>query len=63
MGRSLAAVAHDMKTPLFAISGFAERLQKKFKQGDPYREKLDIVIRETERLKKMMNICSFLQVH
>ena len=54
MGKSLAAVAHDMKTPLVVIGGFARRLQKKFKNDDPDREKSDIIIRETERLEKMM---------
>lgn len=55
MGKSLAAVAHDMKTPLVVIGGFARQLQKKFKNDDPDREKSDIIIRETERLGKMMH--------
>jgi len=55
IGESLAAVAHDMKTPLVIIGGFARRLQKKFKNDDPDREKSDIIIRETERLEKMMH--------
>ena len=54
MARSLAAVAHDMKTPLIAIGGLAQRLQKKFNNDDPDRKKLDMIIRETERLEKMM---------
>ena len=54
-GKSLAAVAHDMKTPLVVIGGFARQLQKKFKNDDPDREKSDIIIRETERLEKMMH--------
>jgi len=55
IGESLAAVAHDMKTPLVIIGGFARRLQKKFKNDDPDREKSDIIIRETKRLEKMMH--------
>lgn len=55
MGKSLAAVAHDIKTPLVAIGGLARRLQKKFKNNDPDLEKSDIIIRETERLEKMMH--------
>ncbi|MBN1226421.1 MAG: hypothetical protein JXA79_05480 [Deltaproteobacteria bacterium] len=55
IGESLAAVAHDMKTPLVIIGGFARQLQKKFKNDDPDREKSDIIIRETERLEKMMH--------
>ncbi len=55
MGKSLAAVAHDMKTPLVTIGGFARRLQKKCKKDDPSHVKADIIIRETERLEKMMH--------
>lgn len=55
IGKSLAAVAHDMKTPLVAIGGLARRLQEKFKNDDPDREKSDIIIRETARLEKMMH--------
>ncbi|MBU1420845.1 MAG: hypothetical protein KKI15_20400 [Proteobacteria bacterium] len=55
MGKSLAGVAHDMKTPLVAIGGLARLLQKKFKNDDPDREKSDIIIRQTERLEKMMH--------
>jgi signal transduction histidine kinase len=55
IGKSLAALAHDMKTPLVVIRGFTLQLQKKFKHDDPDREKSDIIIRETERLEKMMH--------
>jgi signal transduction histidine kinase len=55
MGKSLAAVAHDMKTPLVVIGGFARRLQKKFDNDDPDREISDIIIQQTERLEKMMH--------
>ncbi len=53
MGKSLAAVAHDMKTPLVTIGGLARRLQKKFTNDDPDREKSDIIIRQTERLENL----------
>lgn len=55
MGRSLAAVAHDMKTPVVVIGGLARRLQKRFAEGDRDREKSTLIIRETERLEKMMH--------
>lgn len=55
MGKSLAAVAHDIKTPLVVIGGFARRLQKKFAKDDPNHEKLNIIIQETEHLEKMMH--------
>ncbi|HED00216.1 MAG TPA: hypothetical protein ENN18_07525 [Proteobacteria bacterium] len=54
MGKALSAVAHEMKTPLTAIGGFTRLVQKKLKEDDPNREKLDIVIRETQRLENMV---------
>lgn len=55
IGKSLAAVAHDMKTPLVVIGGFTRQLKKKFNNDDPDREKSDIIIREIARLEKMMH--------
>jgi len=55
MGKSLAAVAHDIKTPLVVIGGFARQLQNKFNTNDPDRKKADIIIRETDRLEKMIH--------
>jgi signal transduction histidine kinase len=55
MGKSLAAVAHDIKTPLVVIGGFARQLSKKFTDCDSINEKLNIIIKETENLEKMMH--------
>ena len=54
MGRAMAAVAHDMKTPLIAIGGFANQVRKEFKEPDPKYQKLGIVVRETSRLENMV---------
>ena len=54
MGKSLAAVAHDMKTPIIAIGGFSRSVLKRLKEGDPALEKLAIVIKETGRLENMI---------
>ncbi len=51
MGRSLAAVAHDMKTPLMLIGGFAGRILKKTAPADPARRKLALIVEETEKLE------------
>lgn len=51
MGRSLAAVAHDMKTPLMLIGGFAGRILKKTAPADPARRKLALIVKETEKLE------------
>ena len=54
MGKAVASVAHDMKTPLIAIGGFTSLVQKKFKKDDPNYGKLNIVIGETRRLENMV---------
>jgi len=54
LGKSLSAVAHDMKTPLIAIGGFAGLIKKHLPPGNPDRSKLDIIISETARLEGMV---------
>ncbi|MBU1117324.1 MAG: hypothetical protein KKE09_19550 [Bacteroidetes bacterium] len=45
MGKSLAAVAHDIKTPLIANGGFARQLQKKFKR----------ILRDRPKIRKSLD--------
>lgn len=52
MGRSLAAVAHDMKTPLVAIGSCARRLMMK-STNDQEKEKLALIVKETDRMESM----------
>lgn len=54
MGRSLAAAAHDMKTPLMLIGGFARRILKKMGDKDPARTKLALILKETEKMESMV---------
>ncbi len=54
MGRSLAAVAHDMKSPLIAIGGFAGLIKKHLPPDSPDSGKADIIILETARLECMV---------
>ena len=56
IGRALSSVAHDMKTPLVAIGGFTSKKQVQRHLGpqDPYRVKTEIILKETERLEKMV---------
>jgi signal transduction histidine kinase len=54
IGKAVSGVAHDMKTPLVAIAGFARQVLKKMSQDDPQREKLDIIHREAQRLESMV---------
>ncbi|MDR3568808.1 MAG: ATP-binding protein [Syntrophobacteraceae bacterium] len=54
VGRALSYVAHDMRTPLTAIGGFASLVRKRMGETNPDRSKLEIVIRETRRLENMI---------
>ncbi len=54
MGRSLAAAAHDMKSPLMLIGGFARQILKKIDDKNPARLKLDLIIQETEKMERMI---------
>jgi two-component system, NtrC family, sensor histidine kinase HydH len=54
LGKAVSMIAHDMKTPLIAIGGFARLVQKKLAEHDIYRDKLEVVIRETRRLENMV---------
>jgi signal transduction histidine kinase/HAMP domain-containing protein len=54
IGRAMSAVAHDMKTPLIAIGGFARLVQRHLEKSGPDHESLGIVIEETRRLEIML---------
>jgi signal transduction histidine kinase len=54
VGKAVSEIAHDMKTPLMAIGGFANRVSKKLAPDDPNQKKLGVVIQETDRLESMV---------
>lgn len=54
VGKAVSEVAHDMKTPLMAIGGFANQVSRKLDDDDPNRKKLSVVIQETARLDAMV---------
>jgi signal transduction histidine kinase len=54
IGRSMAMVAHDMKTPLISIGGFSSLVLKHLDADFPHRDKIVIVIAETRRLESMV---------
>lgn len=55
IGKSLAAVAHDIKTPLVAIGGCARQILKKQPLDDSTQAKLNLIIKETEKIEHMMH--------
>jgi len=54
IGKAVSEVAHDMKTPLMAMGGFASQIYRALDIENPNRKKLDIVIKETARLESMV---------
>ncbi len=54
MGEMSAYLAHEIRNPLFAISGFTNSLLRSEKLDASEREKLDIIAQETKRLDRML---------
>jgi len=54
IGRALSGAAHDMKTPLIAIGGFARLVQTHMEETSPDRQKMEIILRETQRLEQLV---------
>jgi two-component system, NtrC family, sensor histidine kinase HydH len=53
LGSAVSSIVHDMKTPLVAIGGYALSMKRKLKEEDPNRQKLDVIVRETNRLEEL----------
>ncbi len=53
IGKLATTVAHEVKTPLVAIGGFARRALKRSEQGKQISNELEIILKETERLEKI----------
>jgi len=56
----LSSVSHEMRTPLTAISGFAELLKNEQEIPEQHRHNLDIIFKEAEKLNDLVN--NFLDV-
>jgi signal transduction histidine kinase len=54
VGMAVSEISHDMKSPLMAIGGFAAQVRRRMAEDDPDRPKIDLVIRETARLERMV---------
>ncbi|MEI6205865.1 MAG: ATP-binding protein [Desulfuromonadales bacterium] len=54
LGEMAAVLAHEIRNPLGSIRGTAEILRDDFKPGDPKYEFIDIQIKETERLNRVV---------
>lgn len=60
LGEMAASIAHELKTPLVSIGGFANRLKRILPEGSTEQEYAAIVSRESLRLEEMLgNILGF----
>ena len=55
VGERGVQVAQDVRNPVAAITGFAKRVLKTLPAKDPNREYLEIILRETERLERVLS--------
>ena len=53
IGKIATTVAHEMKTPLVAIGGYAHRALKQAEQGKLCSHELEVIVKETERLERI----------
>ncbi|MCB2228820.1 MAG: hypothetical protein KQH53_19255 [Desulfarculaceae bacterium] len=54
VGKAVASVAHDMKTPLMAIGGFSAQVKRKLDPASSEAHKLEVVVEQTARLESMV---------
>ena len=55
LGEMSAKMAHEIRNPLTSIGGFARRVSKALKANDPNKDYLEVIIRETDRLERILN--------
>ncbi|WP_068556335.1 HAMP domain-containing sensor histidine kinase [Thermotalea metallivorans] len=53
--RFLQNTSHEFKTPLMSIQGYAEAIKDGVVEGKEMEESLDIIIKESQRLKKIVD--------
>jgi signal transduction histidine kinase len=54
MGKAVSGLAHDLKTPLIAIGGISRLVHRNLEEDSPHREKLSMIVEETQRLERMI---------
>ncbi len=55
LGELAASIAHELKTPLVPIGGFAQRLSRLVSPGSKEAEYCDIIARETRRMEQILS--------
>jgi len=54
LGEMAAIVAHEIRNPMTAIRGFAQRIKKRLQNTEMVKKYLDIIISETDRLGEVI---------
>lgn len=56
LGKLAATVAHEIRNPLIAIGGYANRIKRKYLENKEFDiENIEIIIKEINRLEKILN--------
>jgi GAF domain-containing protein len=54
LGELSSQVAHEIRNPLTAIGGFARSIQRRLTEDDANRKHVDIIVKETDRLERIL---------
>ena len=54
LGEMAASVAHEMRNPMTALRGFAQRMHRRMPETDPNRKYTGIIIEEVDRLARLI---------
>ena len=54
LGQAAAAVAHELKTPLVAIGGFAQQLKRELPPDHPHHKKLGIIVEQVAHMERLL---------
>lgn len=55
LGQVAAGIAHEIRNPLVGIGSTASLLRDEFKDSDPRRADVDVILKETRRLDRIVN--------
>ncbi|HYK88867.1 MAG TPA: histidine kinase dimerization/phospho-acceptor domain-containing protein, partial [Acidobacteriota bacterium] len=55
IGKMAALLAHEIRTPLVSIGGFARRMLRSAPEDDARREEMEIIVSEVRRLEKLVD--------